>query len=59
MILKKMINYNINSICHFLLCKDYIIHQLGVIKSKEKLQKKVREKYQNVSEKETKTAIWL
>lgn len=54
-----MINYNINGICHFLLCKDYIIHQLGVIKSKEKLQKKAREKYQNVSEKETKTAIWL
>ena len=47
-----MINYNINDICHFLLYKEYIIHQLGVIKSEEKLEKVARERYQNVSEKE-------
>lgn len=38
-------------ICQFFLYKGYIIHQLGIIKSKEKLQNKAHERYQNVSEK--------
>ena len=41
-------------ICQFFLYKGYVIHQLGIIKSKEKLQNKAHERYQNVSEKKEK-----